>query len=148
MTAFVFDRVRKASPQAGPRIIPMPVEPRARPRPRRGRGTGSAAAPFRSLIADLCLFALRLSGWMALTLLATLGLYTLFFMALGGFGAEGFFAHLANLATRYGEADAGRQAQFVRQLALTTLVLFLAVSAARYRSLVAVFSAPSGPRKD
>lgn len=144
MTAFVFDRVRKASPQAGPRIIPMPVGPR----PRRGRGAGSAAAPFRSLIADLCLFALRLSGWMALTLLATLGLYALFFIALGGFGAEGFFAHLANLAARYGEADAGRQTQFVRQLALTTLVLFLAVSAARYRSLVAVFSAPSGPRKD
>ena len=147
MNAFAFDRFRKTSARASGRIVPLPVEPL----PRMGRGSSKLAAalpPLRPLIADLCYFGLRLSGWMALTLLATFGLYALFFMALGAFTAEGFFAHLENLATRYGQAEAVRQAHFLRQLGAVTLILFIAVSMARYRSLAAVFSTAPDPRKD
>jgi hypothetical protein len=99
-------------------------------------------------LADLCYFALRLSGWLALTWLTTLGLFTVLFMALGAFTADGFFAHLANLSVRFGDADPHRQTLFVRQLAVVTLIIFLSVSAARYRSLAALFSGAGDRRKD
>ena len=111
-------------------------------------GRDIARQKLRQIFADLCYFVLRLVGWLALTALATLGLYAVFFMALGAFSAEGFFAQLANLSVRYGDAGPARQALFVRQLAVVTLLLFLIVSAARYRSLAAVFSADPAPRKD
>lgn len=143
MSAFALDRLRKPSARSGDRIIPLAVEPLVR-----SSKASRVLPPIRPLIADLSYFALRLAGWLSLTVLATLGLYVLFFMALGAFTAEGFFAHLANLATRYGEAEPARQALFVRQVAVTALVVFIAVSAARYRSFAAVFAAVPDPRKD
>ena len=143
MNAFLPGRFQKVSHVGGAEIIPLAAEPKSR----KG-GAAAASLSLRGIAADLCYFALRLSGWLALTLLATLGLYTVFFMALGAFSAEGFFAHLANLSVRFGDADPARQTLFVRQLAVATLILFLAVSAARYRSLAAVFAAASAARKD
>jgi hypothetical protein len=143
MNALFPDRLQKASRIGGAGIIPLAAEPVSRQK-------GVAAQPLtvRRIVADLCYFVLRLAGWLALTALATFGLYAVFFMALGAFSAEGFFAHLANLSTRFGDAEPARQALFVRQLAVVTLVLFLTVSAARYRSLAAVFSSDPAPRKD
>lgn len=143
MNALLPGRFQKASRRGGAGIIPLAVEPVSRQ-----NGADAGTLHIREIVADLCYFALRLSGWLALTVLATLGLYAAFFMALGAFSAEGFFAHMANLSVRFGDAEPARQALFVRQLAVVTLVLFLTVSAARYRSLAAVFSAVPGPRKD
>lgn len=142
MNALLPSRIQRVSLSDGAGIIPLAVESKAR------NDNAAAFPPLRALVADLCYFALRLSGWLALTFLATLGLYAVFFMALGAFSAEGFFAHLANLSVRFGDAEPARRALFVRQLALVTLVLFLTVSAARYRSLAAVFSAVSSQQKD
>lgn len=143
MNALLHGRFQRASRGGGAGIIPLAVEPVSR---HRTAATGRLSV--REVVAELCYFTLRLSGWLALTLLTTFGLYAVFFMALGAFSAEGFFAHLANLSVRFGEAEPARQVIFVRQLALVTLVLFLIVSAARYRSLAAVFSADPAPRKD
>ena len=143
MTALLPGRFQKAARIGAEGIIPLATEPVSSRK-------GAAAQPFpvRAIVADLCYFVLRIAGWLALTGLATLGLYAVFFMALGAFSAEGFFAHLANLSTRFGDAEPARRAVFVRQLAVVTLVLFLTVSAARYRSLAALFSADPAPRKD
>ncbi|MEE4209030.1 MAG: hypothetical protein V2I43_07180 [Parvularcula sp.] len=143
MNALLPGRFQKASRIGDAGIIPLAAEP-----VRRQNGAAAQTLPVRRIVADLCYFALRLAGWLALTGLSTLGLYAVFFMALGAFSAEGFFAHLANLSVRFGDAEPARQALFVRQLAVVTLVLFLTVSAARYRSLAAVFSADLAPRKD
>jgi hypothetical protein len=143
MNALMPNRFLKASRAGGSGIIPLPVQPASRS----GRANPDTLV-LRGVLSDLCYFALRLSGWLALTMLATLGFYTVFFMALGAFSADGFFAHVANLAVRFGEAEPHRQAVFVRQLGIVTLVLFLAVSAARYRSLAIIFSAVPASRKD
>lgn len=142
MNALLPHRFHRAPRLAATGIIPLAVEPKAR------NDNAEPTPPFRAILADLCYFALRISAWLALTLLATLGLYTVFFMALGAFSAEGFFAHLANLSVRFGDAEPARRSLFVRQLSVVTLVLFLTVSAARYRSLAAVFSAAASQRKD
>ena len=137
MNAFAFEsrRGRGAATGSLPRILPMEAETPAR---RSGRRPSRGAAG--SLAADLCYFALRLSGWLAVTLLATGGLYVLFFMALGNMTADGFFAQLANLANRFGAAEPARQSLFVGQLGIVTLVLFAVVAAARFRSLAVIFS--------
>lgn len=134
---------KRPSQGGGGGIVPLAVEPRAR----KG-GQDAAHQGARRLLADLCYFALRLSGWLALTGLTTLGLFAVFFMALGAFTADGFFAHLANLSVRFGDAGPHRQTLFVRQLAVVTLIMFLTVSAARYRSLAALFSGAGDRRKD
>ena len=103
---------------------------------------------WRSHAADLCYIVLRGSTFLASSYLMALGLPLLFFLLISGGDAGVFFAHLANLAVRFGEAEPARQVIFVRQLAVVTIILFLGVSAARYRSLAAVFSAASAARKD
>ena len=45
-------------------------------------------------IGDACYILLRVSGWMAMTLLATFGVAILFFLMLGDFTALGFFSPL------------------------------------------------------
>ena len=143
MNALLPRRFQKASRIGGAGIIPLAADP-----VRRQNGSDTKPLPVRGIVADLCYFALRLAGWLALTALATLGLYAVFFMALGAFSAEGFFAHLSNLSVRFGDAEPARRAVFVRQLAVVTILLFLTVSVARYRSLAAIFSAASSQRKD
>ncbi|MGB3470901.1 MAG: hypothetical protein WBA51_08790 [Erythrobacter sp.] len=147
MNALLPLRSPKAGRAAGAGIIPLEIKRPSRNRNRTPHGNAKPIA-LSALLADLCYFALRLSGWLALTLLATLGLYAVFFMALGAFTPEGFFAHLENLSVRFGDAEPVRQAHFMDQLAFVTLILFLIVSAARYRSLASVFSATQASRKD
>lgn len=56
--------------------------------------------------------ALQLSGWLAVTVLAALGMVALTFFVLGNFTVPGTMHQLDNLASRYVAADAGRQRQF------------------------------------
>lgn len=129
-------RSAKADPPAAARqlILPMEHAPKA-------SGTPSLArAQVQRVAADLSLVALRLAGWISVTALATLGVYVLFFLLLGGGSAEVFFAHLANLAIRFGAADEARRTSFVLMLSGITAGLFLLVSFARVRSFAAIFS--------
>ena len=108
MNALLHGRFQRASRGGGEGIIPLAVEPVSR---HRTAATGGLA--LREVVAELCYFTLRLSGWLALTLLSTFGLYAVFFMALGAFSAEGFFAHLANISDRFLGAEQGRQIGFL-----------------------------------
>lgn len=76
---------------------------------------------------------LRLTGWVAVTLLSSLGLVTLLFVTPGGFTPSGTMLQLDNLASRYVAADAARQAQFNGFL-LAALALFTACIAFFRRS--------------
>lgn len=94
----------------------------------------------RRALPDACLVLLRLSGWATVTALAALGCFVVFFLMLGGFSADGFFSHLANLARRFVEADAARRTQFLSLAGVVTLVLIAIVGACRWRSLLKSFS--------
>lgn len=98
------------------------------------------AAGARRAFPDACLLALRLSGWLIVTGLAALGCFVLFFLMLGGFSADGFFSHLANLARRFVAADAARKADFLSLLGTVSLVIAAIVSVCRWRSLYRSFS--------
>jgi hypothetical protein len=75
--------------------------------------------------------ALRLTGWVAVTLLVALGLVALAVLALGNFTLPGTMLQLDNLASRYVAANAARQAQF-NGLLLTAFAGF-AVGTAFFR---------------
>lgn len=92
-------------------------------------------------LPDACLVSLRLAGWSAVTLLAALGCFVLFFIMLGDFSAEGFFAQLDNLASRFVEAQPGRRAQFLNLAAIASGIVLAAVAISRRHSLGAVFRA-------
>lgn len=85
---------------------------------------------------------LRLTGWLAVTLLCALGLLALLFVTLGGFTPSGTMLQLDNLASRYVAADAARQAQFNGFL-LTALALFTACIAFFRRSSLLRILKPS-----
>ena len=55
---------------------------------------------------------LRISGWLATTVMATLGVATLFFLVLGNFSLSGMMLQVDNLASRFLSADAARREQF------------------------------------
>lgn len=55
---------------------------------------------------------LRISGWLATTVMATLGVATLFFLVLGSFTLSGMMLQVDNLASRFLAADAARREQF------------------------------------
>ncbi|QNE07773.1 hypothetical protein [Croceicoccus marinus] len=142
MNAQAFDlRRTRASAVTTPRILPMDCDLPTRPRV--NRLTRQAV---RRTGADLCYVLLRVSGWLVVSLLATLGLYVLFFMALGNMSAEGFFAQLANLGDRFVAADLTRRSSFMSLVGTVSAILFFTVCAARLRSLLAIFSlsAPAG----
>ncbi|MEP3145534.1 hypothetical protein [Qipengyuania citrea] len=144
MSALALDLRRRRPPaSATPRILPMDAA--ALPRP---RVNVLDRAAIGKAGANLCYVALRLSGWLTVTTLTTLGLYVLFFMALGNMSAAGFFAQLANLGDRFVAADVVRQSSFLSLVTTVSAVLFLAVSLARLRSLLAIFSLSASAGKD
>ena len=144
MNAQAFDfRRQRASATTAPRILPMDVDLPTRPRVNTWRRFA-----VRQIGADLCYVALRLSGWLAVSLLTTLGLFVLFFMALGNMSAEGFFAQLANLGERFVAADLARRSSFMSLVTTVSAILFLAVGMTRLRSLLAIFSLPGPAGKD
>ena len=89
----------------------------------------------RLRVADACLLSLRLVGWLSVTLLAAAGCLVLLFAMLGGFTAEGFFAHLDNLASRFAAADTARREQFLDLAKLAAAGLAAGIAACRWRSL-------------
>ena len=101
----------------------------------------SAAARRKQAAQDLLVIALRLSGWLATSALATLGIATLFFLVLGGFTLDGLMLQLDNLASRFVAADASRRGQFAAisfGVELTGVVLIALVRSANLISAVAI----------
>ena len=99
-------------------------------------------------LPDLCLLMLRLAGWATVTLLAAAGCLVLFFAMLGGFTAQGFFAHLANLATRFGAADPHRRDAFLALARLVGAAAVAVIAACRWRSLARSFTPVEASRHD
>ncbi len=81
----------------------------------------------------------RLLGWLAVSLLAAAGLFVAVFAAFGNFTLDGFFLHLANIANRYGSADAARRAAFGETLLLVGGAVLGAAMFLRRASLVQIF---------
>ena len=88
--------------------------------------------------------ALRLTGWLATTGLATLGVAILFFVLLGSFTLSGTMLQLDNLATRFLAAEAARQAQF-QSIVFTVLGgAFVLIAFFRRASLCSAFDIAGG----
>lgn len=88
---------------------------------------------------DALVIGLRLSGWVATTLMATLGVATLFFVILGSFTLSGTMLQLDNLASRYLEAEPARQVQFNQIVCSVLSLAFLLITFFRRASLRAAF---------
>lgn len=88
--------------------------------------------------------ALRLSGWMTTTLMATLGVATLLFLILGSFTLSGTMLQLDNLASRYLAADPDRQAQFHCIACAVLVISFALISFLRRASLARCFTVTGG----
>ena len=95
------------------------------------------ASPRRPMrLADACYQALRLTGWLAVTLACVAALWLLFFAALGNFSFGGTVLQLENFASRYVAASAERQDRFAHVFWLTSAGLFVAVGYFRRHSLL------------
>ena len=79
--------------------------------------------------------AFQIAGFLALNVLAVLGLFVVFFVMLGRGRAQGFFFHLNEVASRFLEATPTRQADFLNILMVVVLALFILVSALRGNAL-------------
>lgn len=82
--------------------------------------------------------ALRLTGWLALNLLAASGMLAILVLAIGNFRLKGMMLQLANLATRYVAASAARQEQFNLVVAVVFGVAFLILCLLRCSSALAM----------
>jgi hypothetical protein len=99
----------------------------------------SATARRKKAAQDLVVIALRFSGWLATSALATLGIATLFFLVLGGFTLDGLMLHLDNLASRFVAADASRRGQFAAISFGVMLTGFVLIAFFRRASLISAF---------
>ncbi|MEM6409964.1 MAG: hypothetical protein AAF683_00345 [Pseudomonadota bacterium] len=88
---------------------------------------------------DALAVSLQVAGWAATTVMATLGVATLFFFVLGSFTLSGTMLHLDNLASRYLAADADRQAQFQMIVCSVLSLSFVLITFFRRASLRAAF---------
>ena len=95
---------------------------------------------------DVLVIVLRLSGWMTTTLMATLGIATLFFLILGSFTLSGTMLQLDNLTSRYLVADAARQAQFNSIAHAVLGHSFALIAFFRRASLRAAFTVTGGDK--
>lgn len=97
-------------------------------------------------IADTSYVALRLSGWLAMTTLAAMGVTVLFFLMLGNFTPLGFFSQIANLSSHFVSADAARRATFVSDLRIVGALIFGVVALLRWQLLAEIISLSKGIR--
>ena len=95
----------------------------------------ASSAPAPSRLADGCYLALRLTGWLAVTLGCVAALWLLFFVALGNFSFSGTVVQLDNFASRYIAADAARQDRFRLFFWLASAALFAVLAFFRRHSL-------------
>lgn len=93
---------------------------------------------------DALLVGLRLAGWLATSVMATLGVATLFFWLLGSFTLPGTMLQLDNLTSRYLEADVARRAQFHSIICAVLGLSFGFIAFFRRASLRAVFDVTGG----
>lgn len=98
-----------------------------------------------SVLGGMAATGLRLSGWLFGTTLASMGCAVLFFVFVGGFTADGFFAHLANLADRHAGATDSSKDEFVRLVFKFWLGTFCIAGLCRWRLLARIFT---GDRHD
>ena len=80
----------------------------------------------RHLTPGLLAALLRLSGWLAVNALCSLGCLMLVFLAIGSFTIEGTMLQLSNLTTRYVAADIARQSSFNTILLVGSSMFFFA----------------------
>lgn len=97
-------------------------------------------------VADTSYVALRLSGWLLGTGLASVGVFVLFFLMLGNFTPLGFFSHIGNLGTRFVAADEARRAAFMGQVHVVQAVIFGLTALARGRLLLTILDLTKGRR--
>jgi hypothetical protein len=96
----------------------------------------SSPLPARSSrFADACYLALRVTGWLAVTLACVASLWLLFFVMLGDFSFAGTVLQLENFASRYVAADGARQDRFRLLFWLASTGLFVLVAFFRRHSL-------------
>ena len=88
-----------------------------------------------SRFADTCYLALRLIGWLAVTLGCVAALWLLFFVALGNFSFSGTVLQLDNFASRYVAATSARRGRFRLLFWLASAALFVGVAFFRRHSL-------------
>lgn len=88
---------------------------------------------------DLALVGLRLTGWLATTMLATFGIFAVFFIVLGGFTLDGMMRHLSNLTARWLTADLARREQFEAIAFGAVLIGFVLIGFFRRASLISAF---------
>ena len=93
----------------------------------------------RLIPQDLALVGLRLTGWLATTTLATLGMFAVFFIVLGGFTLDGTMRHLGNLTARWLAADLARREQFQAIAFGAVLIGFVLFGFFRRASLISAF---------
>ena len=89
---------------------------------------------------DFIVMGLRLIGWLATTLLATLGVGALCFFVLGGFVLDGTILQLDNLTSRFLAADAARREQFEGIVFGSLLIGFAMIGFFRRASLLSAFN--------
>lgn len=77
---------------------------------------------------DMLAAGLRILGWLAVSLLCTLGVVALAFLVLGNLTISGTMLQLSNLTTRYVAADADRQGQFNQILEIGSILVFFSVA--------------------
>lgn len=88
---------------------------------------------------DIIVMGLRLLGWFATTLLATLGVGALAFFVLGGFVLDGTMLQLDNLTSRFLAADTSRREQFEGIAFGSLLIGFVMIGFFRRASLFSAF---------
>ncbi|WP_257551744.1 hypothetical protein [Sphingopyxis sp. DBS4] len=81
-------------------------------------------------------FILHLLGFTGSTLLLTWGVFTLFFLALGGFSLDGLMHQLNNLASRYVAASPDRIASFKTIFIVAHLVVATGLIVLRREKIV------------
>lgn len=91
--------------------------------------------PIASGLQNACYVALRLSGWLTVTMACVIGLWAAFFAVLGQFTFAGTMLHLGNLASRYVAAGAERQDGFRALFWAWSTGLFVTVGFFRRRTL-------------
>lgn len=70
---------------------------------------------------------LHFVGFIATTLLMTMGVFVLAFLAIGDFSIDGMMHHLANLSSRYVAADTARVASFKLMIGSAGMLIALAI---------------------
>ena len=101
-----------------------------------------------SRFADTCYLALRLIGWLAVTLGCVAALWLLFFVALGNFSFSGTVLQLDNFASRYVAATSARQDRFRLLFWLASAALFAGVAFFRRHSLRGLGAPAIQPSKE